>query len=328
MAGTIQIDVPGIGPVVLVDREQLRFKLHGRQFSAPLHLKSFAAPAPPPPVFEWTKGGKIKLPILGNDQYGDCYYAAPCHMSQVWTGSIGDEAVFDRAAVVARYLKVSGGDNGLGDEQVYPEWKNGIVGPNGPHKILDEMTVNPSDSGAIDLAMYRFGGLLFTFSLPGSWRDKAAPGATWDSGGSRSVGGHAVTLSGKNAKGGWDLNTWGIQPPVNLTHAGMMSVDPEVIVAFSLEWYDPKTGMSPAGFHYTDDALLWTAMGGKQLPPSPFAPPAPPVPPGPPMNPYMIRFQTDLKAGTYSWGDLSSDIPQGTYLILLGGDGPPPNVVP
>lgn len=81
---------------------------------------------------------------------------------------------------------------------------------------------------------------------------------------------------------------WGLNPPVRLTQAGLESSDPEIIVCFSFEWFDPKTGYAPNGLHYVELASVWQQLGGRQLPANPYPPPVgpnPPVPPTPPTPP-------------------------------------------
>lgn len=264
-----------------INRELLRRRSSGRTLAIPTHLKAIRAAIPTPPaVFSWTKGRSIQYPILGNDTVGDCYYAAALHKVQTDTGNNGAQAEFDAQAVISRYEQISGGDNGLGDAQIYPEWKAGLLGPNGPHKILDDMTVRPDDAAGIALAMFAFGGVLWTASLPDAWVQDENPGTTWDAATPDPNNGHAMFLSGKNAKGGYDLETWGFTQPINLTQAGLESADPEVIAVFSMEWFD-KSGRAPNGLHYADLAPLWTSLGGIQLPANPFPAPAPTPPPHP-----------------------------------------------
>jgi len=267
--------VPGVGSIAFPDRDQMRVRSNGRQLSIPTHMMGLMEAIPPPPaIFDLSKAEAIKYPILGNNQYGDCFYAAAAHQSQTYTGNVGTAAQFDVNALVHRYEQLSGGDNGLSDGDIMPEFKTGIVGPNGPHKIIDWMTIKPSDAASVALGMWAFCGLMWTCALPSGWANNAKPGATWGTGAGHPVGGHAMHLTGVNAKGGYDVRTWGISPPINVTKAGLLSADPELIVCFSLEMFGPD-GVAPhCGANYDQLAALWRQLGGKTLPPSPF-PPAP-----------------------------------------------------
>jgi hypothetical protein len=254
---------------VLVPRDQLRRKTPGRTLRMPGQLGA-AVPAPPA-ACDWSKNRTIQYPILGNDQFGDCYLCDALHCVQTWTGNNGPPAQFDRAAVVSLYLQLSRGDNGLSDSEIFPAWKRGLFG----HKILDEMTVDPRDDAAIRLGLWAFGGGSYTASLLDTWQRNIHDGATWDAGGRPDpMAGHAMHLSGYTPAAYQD-ETWGLR--VNLTPAGLKASDPEVTVQFSAEWFNAK-GYAPNGLHYTELAALWQQLGGGALPPSPFPAPEPPTP--------------------------------------------------
>ncbi len=291
--------------ICLVPRAQLRRTTDGRTFSLPVHLKAMLAKLPTAPsVFSWSKNNTVQYPILGNNRYGDCFYTACCHAAQTWTANAGTECSFDAASVIARYLKIAGGDNGLDDMTMMPEWRSGIIGPNGPHKILDEMTVNPRDDASTALAMWAFAGLVYTAALSDSWVANPGPGDVWDASTPNPDNGHATTLTGKTARGMYELQTWGFSPSIYLTPNGLKSSDPELIVAFSLEMFNSQ-GISPAGMTYEQAAALWVACGGKALPPSPFPPapaPGPVVPPAPipvPATQATLALAQSLPPGVY-----------------------------
>jgi hypothetical protein len=277
----------------LVPRDQLRFRSHGRRFAA----SAWAAPA----AFDWSRGESLKFPIDGNDQFGDCYYAAVAHASQTYTGNSGTECSFDVGQLTRRYLQISGGDNGLDDGTIIPEWKAGIVGPNGPRKILDELTVDPRDVAACIESAWAGGGLVWTCSLLNTWQGAVSPGVLWDANGRPDpMAGHAMFLTGRRADGTWDVRTWGISPPVRVTHAGILAADSELIVAFSADQFDPATGRCAfSGMTWEEKRAWWKARGGKDVGPSPFAPPAPaPVPPSP----------APPASGGRVWVDLHGDL--------------------
>ncbi len=297
----------------LVPREQLRRKTPGRTLTMPAGAAAIPAP---PATFDGSKARAIKYPILGNDRYGDCYEADALHCVQTWTGNVGTEATFDVVAVVKEYLALSGGDNGLGDSDVFPHWRNpGFQG----HRILDDMTVNPADDAAIQLAMWLFCGASWTCSLPDAWIDSAAPGVVWDAGTPNPQNGHAMHLSGYGIYTSYQCETWGIDPAIRLTPAGLKSADPEVTVQFSLEMFTPA-GVAPHnGMSYDALAALWVTLGGSKLPPNPFGPPVPPPPPppGPVVAPIVLTrairpgekvlFKTGRPAGTYDYRTAHAD---------------------
>lgn len=286
--------IPHLGrTVVLVDRDRLRWRRHGRTFRVPAHLKGLRSAPTPPASWDWGQG--LSYPILGNDQYGDCYYAAMCHGSQTWTGhSTGYEYQFDEQAVINRYLAISGGDNGLSDSDIEPEWKGGIVGPGGPRKVLDFLTIDPADANAHALACWAFGGNVYTAALPDAWVVNPQPGDVWDVAAPDQSNGHAMWQTGRDGSGRWVTQTWGFTPPIAVTQAGLAGSDPELLAVFSLDWFN-AAGVAPNGMDYADLAALWVQCGGAALPPSPFGPPPPtpgPTPPPPPPVPCPVPLVT------------------------------------
>lgn len=273
MSDRKQITMPGGRRVVLVPREQLRRTTHGRTLRVPEHLPLLAMRVPTPPAgVDWSKSRTIQYPILGNDQEGDCYLCDALHCVQTWTANNGPEARFDTSQVLALYHQLSGGDNGLADDQIFPAWKRGLFG----HKVLDDLAVDPRDDAAIRLGLYLFGGGSYTASLLDTWLYDVRDGVTWDANGRPDpMAGHAMHLSGYTPATYQD-ETWGLR--VNLTPAGLKASDPEVTVQFSLEWFNAR-GVAPNGFTFDQLAALWQQLGGITLPPSPFGPaPEPPVP--------------------------------------------------
>lgn len=261
----------------LVDREQLRF-VGKKQLSYSEEIQGFVSQPAPPPSFDYSKGETIKYPILGNDQRGDCYYAAICHATQCFNGMAGRPLDFSAAAVIHRYDQLSPGDNGLDDPQVIPEFKKGIVGPNGPHKIIDDVQVDPNDDAAVAQAMWLCSGLLWTCSLLPNWMpSRTHAGSQWTNDGRPNrQAGHAMYLTGKDAQGRYDVRTWGLSPCVKLTPAGLKAADSELLACASLEQFDAD-GFHPCGLHYLDVAQAWKALGFHNIPDNPFPVPSPEV---------------------------------------------------
>jgi hypothetical protein len=269
---------------VVEDREELRFKSVKTKFaSAPTDI------AAPPAEFDFTSGGKWVNNVLGNNRWGDCFYVAPAHQSQCWCGMNGNPFVFSESALVARYRTLSPRDTGLGDDDVIPEWKAGIVGPNGPHKILDVALVDPSDWASVKSACYRLGGVLTTHRLRTTWESGIKNGMIWDKTGSIDPrAGHAVHQGGAKTVAGKEVlltSTWGLQ--VYLTKDGLANSDAEVLASVSKEWFNER-GYTPVGDHYNDVAKYWLAATGRKLPQGLFPDPGPPPPtpnPNPPPGP-------------------------------------------
>jgi len=292
----VQVDAPNVpgGKVVLVPRDQLRASPGTKTLRLPhtmraaLGEKTFA----PPDTFDWaTKNGKRpSLPMLGNDRYGNCYYVAPAKVHILFQWQVqGTQLTFDEKALIARYLKVSGGDNGLSDSQVFPEMKAGIIGPNGPYKSLDELIVPASDKAALRLAAWAFGAPMFTFTVYDNFM-QVKPGMVMRGNAGRVRGGHAVLFSGVDDQG-WHGETWGFPEPFIAIDQWIAGVDPEFVATFSLRWFNDK-GYAPNGLHYTQLAPMWNSMGGNVSLVSPFPPPdnPPPLPPPPPPPPVGATY--------------------------------------
>ncbi len=284
-----------------VNREQLRFRSHGRKFRIPDHLPGLLSMFPEivaPASFDLSMvaGKRLVYPLDGNDQLGDCYYAACAHGSQTYTGNAGIECAFDVAALKARYLKIAGGDNGLDDQTMMPEWKGGIVGPHGAHNILDEMTVSFANRQSWLESLWACGGMIWTASLIPHWVDIAAPNALWDATGRGNPNyGHAMYLTGKRADGTTDTQTWGLQPSIHVTDAGFLASDSEFIVAFSKDQFKANGICAFSGMTWEQKRAWWKSRGGIDVGPSPFVPVPPPPPPPPVVGTFNVTISIDPK---------------------------------
>jgi hypothetical protein len=287
---------------VFYPRQFLKRRAPDVTFQSPQARARPGAVPTPPPSWDWTKAGTLQFPILGNDSYGDCEYAAACHGSMSQTGMAMTEDAFSPDDVVKAYLQLAGGDNGLDTSTMLAAWQHGLVG--GPHKILGFMAVNPNDAYAMQLAGWLFGGIFFTLAVPEKWIMDAAPGAVWDAGpGVRPNpdNGHAIWFDSRDGGGKFGLETWGIEPQIRITQAGVNLCDPEADVVFSLDWFNAQ-GVAPNGLTYDQLSALWIQLGGRTLPPNPFTPP--PTPPGPtlippPLGLAALTVVDPLESGTY-----------------------------
>ncbi len=231
-----------------------------------MHKPPTPLPKPTLPI-DWAKS--LAFPLLGNDVYGDCMIVAAQHGDNTFTGNAGTESSFDVDTTVQWYLKESGGDNGLNTGQVIADWRNGL--PSGPAaKILDSLSINTLDAELVQTAIWLFGGVHFSLSIPDDWYKNFTTGAVWDAPATaNSKNGHGVWWNGVNAQGQYHLETWGTYGWI--TPAGVADCDPSGFVVFSLRWFDSR-GMAPNGYSYSQLAKFWTEMGGRQLPVMPAKP--------------------------------------------------------
>lgn len=173
-------------------------------------------------------------------------------------------------------------------------WRDGWCGT--AHKVTDWMVVPAIQPALLRQLAYLYGGLLLTLAVPNAWINAAEPGAVWDAGPgvvANPRNGHAVHLSGDSPDGSWNVETWGMDPPIKLTAAGVQACDPEFIVSWSEDWYNAD-GIAPNGQRRSDLAAWWVMFGGNPIPDAPPpqpTPPAPPAPPAPSSAAYTLTFQ-------------------------------------
>lgn len=317
--GDLFVQLPDGEKMRLVNREKMRLPKEAKKFSlagsaAQEALKN-VKPAPASFDFTKTKGGaSIKFPVYGNNRYGDCFYVAPVHLTQSQVSvRTGVQLEFSEAAIIKRYLQLSPRDNGLSNDDILPEWRAGIVGPNGPYKLIDYATIDPKDTASIKTAMYYLGGMVTTHSLRTTWMSNIRNGMIWTNDGRIDPdAGHAVAEHAVNAAGNFITSTWGYL--VELTPAGLANSDAEVLICVTKDWFDAK-GYTPNGDHYIDIAKVWEAGTGRKLPVGLFPDPevGPPPPPPPPVSSGSVVVDPATKTVT---------IPDGW--TVKGGNVPAP----
>ncbi len=228
-------------------------------------------------------GTKTTYPMYLNDQLGCCFYTACCHHQRTITSNVGPVDEFDMSVFRQRYLTLSGGDNGLYDEQMQKEWRDRYLANVKEARIIDWLYVNVNDDATLDSAIYHFIGCQFTMTVPRRWIENSGPGFVWDVPCPVNNSGHATHLRGKKSNGNRLLVTWSVTGEI--TRAGLKACDPSAFVVFNVRMFDKK-GYAPNGLHVTHLAKVWQDGGGKQIPaaviaafPPPGDDPAPvPVP--------------------------------------------------
>jgi hypothetical protein len=161
-------------------------------------------PAPPTEVAV----PKATFPMDGNDQYGDCTMAGVAHLISAWNAEVKEkEAIPSSKAVVAEYLKLTGGqDTGLNEANVLQTWhRSGLFG----HKIEAYAPVSPSNIVEIQQAIAFYGGAYLGIQCPESAQEQFAADEPWTFvKGSPVEGGHCIVALGYVPSGAL-CATWG-----------------------------------------------------------------------------------------------------------------------
>src|SRR5579872_1086756 len=166
----------------------------------PTRKMQLRGPIPTPSLpIDWAKS--LSFPMDGNDQYGDCMYAAACHADNTFTGNNGQESTFDLQAIIQNYIRLSGGDNGLDEGTLISGWKGGLANVVDA-KILDALDIDPTNPQLVQTAIYLFGGVLFMLDVPDAWINSFKPGGVWDAPARADRNnGHGVWWNGVDAGG-------------------------------------------------------------------------------------------------------------------------------
>lgn len=213
-----------------------------------------ALPTPPAQAF----GHKLfqRWGMLANDKVGDCVVAGACHETMIWTREHNEKcAPFSDATAIAAYSAIGGyvpgddsTDNGL-DMAMAASYrrKTGIADTKGvAHKIDAYLQMDPKNVDVLMQATYVFGAIGIGVNLPKSAEGQFDSHQPWTVvRNSQILGGHYVSLVGRNSHGMPLVVTWGrlqaCEPNWIRTYCD------EAIAYLSLENLDAK-GLSPEGY--------------------------------------------------------------------------------
>ena len=186
-----------------------QFKYGRRPATRPAALADLAVYAQgklpvPPPTVEVPPG---PFPIDGNDTYGDCVMAGVDHLNRAW------DKMFDQRtglppeqAIVAEYLKLSPGDEGLVESELLMRWhREGLFGEH----IAGYAPVPPHDLLQLHQGVAFYGGLMLGIECGPPQQEQFAKNETWTYTGSEEEEGHCVVGLGYGPVGGIHVATWG-----------------------------------------------------------------------------------------------------------------------
>lgn len=227
------------------------------------------APLPaPPPSADWSHA-IATWPQLGNDQFGDCAWAAILHAVQLWTANAGTEIVPDTTAALDDYSRETGfsagppveNDNGTVLLDALNYWmKTGLaISETAPLDRLDGFAViEPNDLDGIKRAVAEFGCCYVGIELPQSAEDETNAGQVWSDTTGTPIEGHCVLLVAYDADG-MTCVTWGQLQ--KLTWDWWAMYGSEAYALLRREWIE-KSGISPSGETMAQlDALIQRMHG-------------------------------------------------------------------
>lgn len=197
--------------------------------------------------------------MLGNDDYGDCAIAGPCHQIMLATAEAGAAAQFDTKSALQNYSAITGfdpndpsTDQGTAIDDMARYWRHhGLVDANGTaHKITAYLDLTPGDTRELWLAAWLLPlGVGCGYDLPQSAVDQAQNGQIWDVvKGSPIVGGHYVPTLARPSSGMGLGISWGNPVPFTVrfyqtfNNQGLVALSKEGFVkAKTLEGFDYET---------------------------------------------------------------------------------------
>jgi hypothetical protein len=204
---------------------------------------------------------RTPIPMLGNNLVGNCVWCTQAHLLQAMQRGLDKpETVFTPESVINDYAVATSytpgdpsTDNGTGMADGAKYWRQiGIHDADGvAHQITAYCELKIDDPDELMQAAFDFGGVALGVQFPKSAEKQ------WDSGKpltrewrkSEIVGGHAMTLLGRNHHGDAVIATWD-----GITSATMEWIDhytDEALAFVSLSYLDER-GVNPRGYDKTE----------------------------------------------------------------------------
>jgi hypothetical protein len=257
-------------------RTPIRFqggRLHAQPARPQLRLGRYLSetrlPAPPPES-DWLSR-VASWPMYGNDQLGDCTAAAVGHLIQALTTygqgatvTVTDQDVLKLYEATGHYVPGDPStDRGAYILDVLDHWqKVGVAG----HRILAHATVDIGDQAEIERAIDLFGGIDIGVNLPQSAEDQFNNGEPWTYvRGSRTLGGHSITLGAYTAKGPGGV-TWAEVQEMDWNWFERYADEGHVVI--TTDWLSAQ-GTDPQGLDIRQLGADFAALTGR---PDPIAP--------------------------------------------------------
>lgn len=217
-------------------------------------IANYADLSPPLVADSTDYGARMREPwgVLGNDDYGDCVFAAMAHTIQCHGANVsGEPRRFTDAEVLGWYSEVTGFDpsDPSTDQGAYPldalQWfqRRG--------EVLAYGRVDPRNDAHVAMAIAMFGGIYTGWDLPRAWQGRNV----WDVGPSLtgvwapgSWGGHMTNQIGYHRDASTPTVTWG--RVVQITAAARHAYCAEAYAVITPAWLD-RFGSTIQGFDLT-----------------------------------------------------------------------------
>lgn len=214
-------------------------------------------PAPRPDGVDWeaaVRKAHVQLGMLGNDQYGDCFWAMAAHSFMTWNANAGRVVNFTTDGVLAAYSAATGfnpsdpnSDTGtvMLDGLKFLR-STGMTDASGKvHKIGAFAAVDPKNPDEVRVALDIFGELLIGVEFPADWMNANV----WDVNSSSIEGGHAINGVARDLKSaptsGINIDTWGTDDRW-ITWAALCQNCDELYVTIPPDWLEDN-GKAPNG---------------------------------------------------------------------------------
>lgn len=233
-------------------------KLPARPEAVKLKLAHFVdmalLPQPPDPNNFGHASSQTVRGVLGNADYGCCFFSGSAHETMNWCAAAGKTTAFTAADVLGDYGAATGfsasdpnSDQGT-DMQAGASYrrKTGILDSTGHrHQVGAYLAIEPGNIQEHIVASYIFGAVGIGIKFPGSAMDQFNNGQVWDVvKGATIEGGHYVPLLGRT-NGQFMISTWGALQP--MTDAFLTTYEDECLVYLSPDDLNGN-GRTPEGF--------------------------------------------------------------------------------
>lgn len=198
--------------------------------------------------------------MLGNDQYGCCFWAGSAHETMVWNKLAGRNVSFTTANVLGDYGSATGfnaskpgtdGGTDMGEGAKYRQTV-GIIDSTGKrHTVVASLALRAGDLEEHLTALYLFNVVGLGIMVPSCFVDQFNAGKPWDvsSDPGPMEGGHYIPLLARRG-GALKVITWGKNQPFTPKAFGQYN-DESVVYLTEENLVNRK---SPEGFDY--DSLV------------------------------------------------------------------------